>query len=383
VITPASTNLTAVLGSFARGPLDEAVLVSSWDDFAAQFGAADDPDAPFGPNPSLAVYAVWQLFQGGGIGAWIVRLDTSGDAVSFQAAAVAELGGAPSRLDRIAPRHFNLMCIPELVGLSQAAQEEVFAAAHAFCSDRHAFFLLDPPPSLSPDALLGTWGPGFLGPDNVAGATYYPWVEIADPWNGGVTRAVPPSGTVAGVYASTDLSRGVWKAPAGVLATLEGVTGLADETITDAVGGELNVVGINCLRTFPLYGSVVWGARTLAGADVYQSPFKYVPVRRLTDFVELSLSQGLAWAASEPNGPPLWSSLVNEAAQFMAGLFGAGAFAGTTPSGAYGVACDASTTSPADMLAGIVNVTVWFAPVVPAEFVVANIALSAGPPAGG
>jgi len=136
-------------------------------------------------------------------------------------------------------------------------------------------------------------------------------------------------------------------------------------------------MGINCLRTFPLYQSIVWGARTLAGSDIAGSPFKYVPVRRLADFIEQSLQQSLRWAVFEPNAPALWGAISLEVTAFMASLFASGAFAGASAAQAYTVACDATTTSPTDMLSGIVNVNVGFAPVDPAEFVMLNIQINA------
>jgi phage tail sheath protein FI len=228
---------------------------------------------------------------------------------------------------------------------------------------------------------LTTWGQSLLAPKYVAGAVYYPWIEIADPANKGRPRLVPPSGSVAGVYATVDTTRGVWKAPAGVETSLTGVAALADRTLGDEVNGTLNVAGVNCLRTFPVYGTIVWGARTLAGSDLAGSPWKYVPVRRLADFVEQSLRQSLRWVVFEPNSESRWSSIALEVNGFLSGLFAQGAFVGTSATQAYQVVCDATTTSPDDMLRGIVNLHVAFAPVQPAEFVVLTLELEAGAPA--
>ncbi|MBV9839352.1 MAG: phage tail sheath family protein, partial [Solirubrobacterales bacterium] len=262
------------------------------------------------PSPPGASWA--QLGPNGSDGAW--------SAPGFWDAIVEVELGAGARLTRIAPAVFNLMCIPDLALAPAADQVFVIDAAHKFCADRQAFLIVDPPP---PESAAGpatdttvdnigigsaglenllNWADGILSPDNVAAATYYPWVQIADPVTG-LPRYVPPSGTVAGVYAATDTARGVWKAPAGVEAQLGGVIALADTSITDSVNGDLNVMGVNCLRTFPLYQSIVWGARTLAGSDIAGSPFKYVPVRRLADFIEQSLQQSLRWAVFEPNAP--------------------------------------------------------------------------------
>ena len=336
--------------------------------------------------------------SGGDDGSWA----TGG----FVDAVTAELQ-AGARLDQIAPNAFNLMCIPDAALLDSADQGDLYDAALAFCAPRQAFLLVDPPPPPEAEFAVPTtwgtttptppnvssvggagdgmsqlvgWAEQFLNATNVAGATFYPWVQIPDPTTG-APRVVPPSGTVAGVFARIDSSRGVWKAPAGTEATLSGVTGLGDATINDTVNGQLNIIGINCLRTFPLYGSLVWGSRTLAGSDVGSSPAKYIPVQRLRDFIEQSLQQSLRWAVFEPNGPGLWSSISLEVNSFMAALFREGAFAGATADQAYNVTCDATTTSPTDMISGIVNVNVAFAPIDPAEFVMLNIAIQAPPSA--
>jgi spore maturation protein SpmA len=404
-VTPAATNVLAVLGVFPQGPVNEAFLVTSWNEFTMQFGGSDQ-NLPFGTQPSMATYAVWQFFNGGGTVAWVVGLGAISSVGSLGAAVLAQVGepassSAPApALDQIGPGRFNIMCIPDLAFVSTAEQASVIAAAHRFCEARQAFLIVDPPPPAA--AMTSAWLPGanavpidnvgtpqgmqalqawanqFVNPNNDAAAAYYPWVQIADPWNNFAPRSVPPSGAVAGVYASTDVAVGVWKAPAGLTATLNGVTGLADLTMTDTVTSTLNAQGINCLRTVPGYGSVVWGARTLAGASNF--PYRYVSTRRLADFIEQSLQQSFKWAVFEPNGPLLWSSLTVATVAFMTALWKEGGAQGATPTAAFNIACDATTTSVADMQAGIVNVNVAFAPISPAEFVVLNIALSAGPP---
>jgi hypothetical protein len=337
------------------------------------------------------------------------------DGAAFVTAVEAQLGmsagpsspGAaptPVLLDAIAPQVFNLLCIPDAAWLPADEQSGLYSMALSFCEERQAFFIVDPPPPaaaaaartapawgaatvdnigadpLALDSLTtGAWADNLLTAENYSGATYYPWLVIPDPANGQRPCFVPPSGTVAGLYAATDVARGVWKAPAGTAVVLQGVSQLADRTITDAVNGQLNILGLNCLRTFPVYGNIVWGARTLAGSDYAQSPYKYVPVRRLSDFIEQSLQQSLRWAVFEPNGPTLWASITLEVGSFMAGLFSDGAFSGATAAAAYQITCDATTTTEQDMLNGVVNVVVAFSPVEPAEFVVLNIQLTAGP----
>jgi hypothetical protein len=182
----------------------------------------------------------------------------------------------------------------------------------------------------------------------------------------------PPCGFVAGIYASTDASRGVWKAPAGIEASLTGAIGL-QYVINDQQNGQLNPLGVNCLRQFPNFGNVVWGARTIAGNNALGSQWMYVPIRRLALFIESSLYSGTQWAVFEPNAEPLWGQVRMSIGTFLQGLFLQGAFAGTTPTQAYFVKCDSDNNTPATTALGILNVTVGFAPLYPAEFVVIQI----------
>jgi phage tail sheath protein FI len=186
-----------------------------------------------------------------------------------------------------------------------------------------------------------------------------------------------PCGAVAGVFARTDASRGVWKAPAGLEATLVGVSQLS-VSLTDAENGELNPLAINCLRTMPAVGSVAWGSRTLNGDDRLASEWKYIPVRRLALYIEESLYRGTQWVVFEPNDEPLWAQIRLNLGAFMHNLFRQGAFQGKTPREAYFVKCDKETTTQNDINLGIVNILVGFAPLKPAEFVVIKIQQIAG-----
>ena len=159
------------------------------------------------------------------------------------------------------------------------------------------------------------------------GAIYYPRLQAVEALAGGATRTLnlPPCGAVAGVMARIDASRGIWKAPAGREAGIVGVSGLTQST-DDNVSGELNPKGVNVLRAFPGAGMVVWGARTLKGDDTASSEFKYIPVRRLTDYIASSLYLGTQFAVFEPNDPDLWGQLRLAVGTFMRGLFRQGAF---------------------------------------------------------
>ena len=199
---------------------------------------------------------------------------------------------------------------------------------------------------------------------------------MPDPLAKGADRSIAASGTVAGVIARTDTARGVWKAPAGTDAGIAGAR--LDVVVDDLTNGSLNILGMNLLRAFPVYGPVVWGARTTFGADQRASEWKYVPVRRTALYIEESLKTGLAWVVYEPNDEPLWSSIRLNVGAFLDGMYRQGAFAGATPDAAYLVKCDKDTTTQADVDRGIVNVLVGFAPLKPAEFVVLKIQQLAG-----
>jgi phage tail sheath protein FI len=169
-----------------------------------------------------------------------------------------------------------------------------------------------------------------------------------------------------------DASRGVWKAPAGTEADLRGISKLS-RTLSDDENGRLNSAGVNCLRTFPATGNLVWGARTLQGADTLASEWKYIPVRRLVFHIQESIFRGTKWAVFEPNAEPLWAELRLSVGAFMHTLFTQGALQGETPQQAYYVQCGSNTTTQSDIDRGIVNVVIGLAPVRPAEFLIIRI----------
>jgi hypothetical protein len=213
---------------------------------------------------------------------------------------------------------------------------------------------------------------GLTGTDARNAALYFPRIKQSDPTADGRVGTFPASGAVAGVIARTDASRGVWKAPAGLDAGLAGTADLAVR-LTDAENGQLNPVGVNCLRSFPVTGRVVWGARTLRGGDILADEYKYLSVRRLALYIEESLFRGTQWVVFQPNDEPLWAQIRLNVGAFMQNLFRQGAFQGTSPRDAYFVKCDAETTTPNDVNLGRVNVAVGFAAVRPAEYVILQI----------
>ncbi|MFY9824877.1 MAG: phage tail sheath C-terminal domain-containing protein [Thermoanaerobaculia bacterium] len=276
---------------------------------------------------------------------------------------------------------FNILCLPRIArgdgdNAFTTGADTVISTATAYCDSRRAFLILDTPTGVNNLPQVKTWLSNHSIRDkNVA--FYFPRVEIADPLNDFRTRSFGASGTLAGLYARTDAGRGVWKAPAGTEAVLRGIQSL-DYTMTDAENGALNPLAINCLRNFPVYGNVCWGARTLDGSDQQASEWKYVPVRRLALFLEESLYRGTQWVVFEPNDEPLWSQIRLNVGAFMHNLFRQGAFQGSSPREAYLVKCDRETTTQNDRDLGIVNIVVGFAPLKPAEFVIIKIQQLAG-----
>jgi uncharacterized protein len=281
---------------------------------------------------------------------------------------------------------FNILCIPEATRASAVNASTldptvnpnaIYTAAIALCHTMRAFLIVDCPPYVNTIASAVDWKTTGLTVNDPSGAAYFPRLRLPDPLNNYNLRTFAPCGVVAGVYANTDSTRGVWKSPAGTAATLAGVQSMIYK-MTDAENGVLNPLGLNCFRTFPIYGAVCWGARTLVGADAEASQWKYLSVRRTALFLESSLYQGTQWVVFEPNDEPLWSAIRINVGSFMQNLFVQGYFQGSTPQQAYFVKCDSETTTQTDIDNGIVNIVVGFAPLMPAEFVIIQIEQLAG-----
>ena len=277
---------------------------------------------------------------------------------------------------------FNLLCIPPLTrAIGGDVGSQTRSAAATYCEQRRAMYIVDPLTSwteashLTGGSGLESVGWGLSRSTNAA--LFFPRIKQTDPLQENRLAEFAPCGAVAGVMARTDGQRGVWKAPAGNDATLKGVVELTVK-LTDGENGVLNPLAVNCLRAFPVTGRVVWGSRTLRGADQLASEWKYVPVRRLALFMEESLFRGTQWVVFEPNDEPLWAQIRLNLGAFMHNLFRQGAFQGSSSREAYFVKCDSETTTQNDIDQGIVNIVVGFAPLKPAEFVVIKIQQIAG-----
>jgi hypothetical protein len=380
-IAGADTSIAAFIGWTARGPADKPIRVESPAEFERHFGGLDARNS-FG-------HSVVHFFLSGGRQAWIVRLaagdggsagaDAGGavlqpDTPAFESALLGEFGsGGVNLLDRAGA--FNLLCVP---GETNPA---VLAKLQAFCRARRAFLIADTPREASFDSLRNGPDPALTGDDGANAALYFPWVLAPDHLRGNGIGEFPPSAFVAGICARTDERIGVWKAPAGSEATVAGAVGLRTN-LTDTEQGLLNALAVNCLRSFPDFGIVVWGARTLRGGNEWDSDWKYVPVRRLALCLERSIQDGIQWAVFEPNAEPLWASLRLSIGNFLNSLWMQGALSGSAPDQAYFVNCDRSTTTTQDVYDGIVNIIVGFAPAKPAEFIVLRIRQAVGADAG-
>jgi phage tail sheath protein FI len=275
---------------------------------------------------------------------------------------------------------FNILCLPDLVrpsptdpnALQHANAPSVYAEAARICKKKFAFLLIDPPPNVTSVGAAESWKTvGFTFQSNTS-AAYFPNIRVDDPLMPGSIKSHPPSGAVAGVFARTDGQVGVWQAPAGTTASLSGAYG-PSVLLSDDEHGLLNPIGLNCIRQFPTFGTVVFGSRTVDGSNAMASEYKYVPVSRTRNYILRTLSEALRWAVHQPNGEQLWSQLRMNVNAFMQGLFRAGAFKGVMSRDAYFVACDATTTTADDINQGIVNIVIGFAPLKPAEFVVISL----------
>jgi hypothetical protein len=280
---------------------------------------------------------------------------------------------------------FNLLCIPP-DDPDGDTLNAVLQDAEEYCFKRRAVLIVDSPvgwESIPETAASEIVNKDQLTSLNLTGdhgsyaAIYFPRIIEPDPLMGNQLNTFAPCGAIAGIMARTDAERGVWKAPAGLNASISGITGLAVK-LNDDENGMLNPLGINCLRDFKINGKVVWGARTMRGADQLSDEWKYIPIRRLALFIEESLFRGTQWVVFEPNDEPLWAQIRLNVGAFMQNLFRQGAFQGSTPTEAYFVKCDKTTNPQNEIDLGILNIVVGFAPLKPAEFVVIKIQQMAG-----
>jgi phage tail sheath protein FI len=305
--------------------------------------------SPFDLRTGLLAQAVWRL-EGGNDGG------EPNDAAYDAALEAVELVEDISIV--AAPGHSSF-------GDYRAIQGSLISHAERL---KYRIAVLDTPPDATPGQARDERG----RVDTKYGAMYYPWVVVSNPLarpgDESIPReiALPPSGFLAGVYARTDILRGVWKAPAN-----EVVRGAIrfEREITRGQQEVLNPEGINCLRYFPGRGFLVWGART-ASSD---PEWKYVNVRRYFIYLEHSIDRSTQWAVFEPNGPRLWANVVDTVSAFLYSEWRNGALLGATPEEAFFVRCDRSTMTQNDLDNGRLVCEIGVAVLYPAEFVIFRI----------
>jgi phage tail sheath protein FI len=376
-IQPVGTNTAGFLGP-APDPgahLNEAFAVNNWSQFMKEFVPAS------GAVSTPLSHAVAGFFQNGGHRCYIVNIK-DGDPIAGS--------DRPRRGLKLLEEKEEISIIAA-PGYSDAA---TFEALLLHCENmRYRVAILDPPRDVSDIDRLkipatAPLPPGAAGGDvdkgksdtkknsglrprvspMGAGAFYFPWIYVADVLSAkGDLVACPPSGHMAGIWARTDATRGVHKAPAneivrGALNVTYGVTG--------AEQGDLNSLGINCIRFFPQQGITVWGARTVAEAS---SEWRYLNVRRLFNMVELSLVGSTQWVVFEPNDRSLHKAIRRDISAFLTMVWRDGALVGATPEEAFFVKCDEETNPPDVIDAGQVITLIGLAPVKPAEFIVFRI----------
>lgn len=371
-ITAAPTAVTAFIGHAQSGPLHQPVSLHHWSDFENQFGG-------FGDDSTLAP-AVRLFFDNSGTHAIVVRLPpaVAGEPVWQHAAPTVQTPGEGLyALDAVA--HVNLLCLLPPPGAADLPLD-AWAHAAAYARQRGALLLVDAPAAWTSvaDAVRGMGElRSAVGPAAMANAAVYgPRLRMALP--GQPLTDTPPCGAVAGVIARNDAGRGVWKAPAGREAFLRGVASTAWSP-NDLQLAELTAVAFNSVRSLPGSGTLVWGARTLAGHTATASEWKYVPVRRLALHIQQSVLGSAPWVVFEPNDETLWAQLRTCVTDFLTTLWRQGALQGQKPDQAFFVRCGRDTMTEDDITNGQVRLQLGFAPLKPAEFHLLGLALKACP----
>ena len=247
------------------------------------------------------------------------------------------------------------------------------AAAGDITNPPNRMIVFDPPPDRVKPQDVSTWLTEDFNRRSQFAALYYPWIEVPNPRNAGRPIAVPPCGHVMGVWARTDETRGVHKAPANEVP--RGVMGLA-YNCNFREQEQLNPLGINCLRPFPNRGIRIWGARTLVEPDITE--WRYINVRRLMSYIEKSVEIGTQWVVFEPNDEDLWQRVKRVVSNFLTDLWRQGALMGSSPEQAFYVKCDGELNTPDTMILGRLYIEVGIAPVRPAEFVIFRISQWSG-----
>jgi hypothetical protein len=346
-------------------PADEACLV--W--------LTTPPPPAAGPAPAAptAAQLLAALIGPGRDGAYLVG-GTNGPQVTS-----SELEGQPADPDSLDPAtglyalgeidDIAIVAMPDTVDLGDDDAKTAVDALIGHCQrERYRIGIIDPPADSSISEVRA-FRSQF---DSTYAALYYPWLRIVDP-----TRRpdpgmppplldVPPSGAVAGIYARSDIERGVHKAPANEVVL--GITRFVTNVTYDRQS-VLNPEGVNALRFFEGRANRVWGARTISS----DPEWKYVNVRRLFIYLEHSIDKSTQWAVFEPNNERLWGSIRQTIEDFLISVWRTGALMGTKPEEAFFVRCDRTTMTQNDLDNGRMVCLIGVAPTYPAEFVIFRI----------
>jgi phage tail sheath protein FI len=366
-IDAVSTSVLGIVGVTLAGTVSGATKVTSWQGFIDAFGRTD-PD-------SFTAEAVWGFFHNGGSEAWVVKVPhptvpdgiPEAEAHDSDTVLARVLVEGIESLDDSSPVDV-LICPDMLMVHDDRLRGSVIEAMTRF-AERHLRFAIVDLPAIGDDQKLVDWRLKYA--TSSFAAAYAPQTEIVhlDPGVPEPTRFVPPSGTIAGVYARIDERRGVWKAPAGTASGVQGVVGLG-ETYTDTRQDLLNPNAVNVLREFSGRGILVWGARTLSS----DPEWKYVSVRRLANMIERSVVQSTQWVMFERNDEPLWGGVRASVDSFLQGMWQDGALIGSKPEAAFFVKVGlGETMTQADIDNGRLNIVIGFAPLKPAEFTIVRI----------
>lgn len=331
---------------------NKAVLITSFGEYERMYGQASEG------------YYTWEsvklFFENGGKRCFIISVSNTETTL--------QKGSLLRGLEISREVDAQLVLVPDAVGLSPDDFYEVQNRMTALCSelgDRMAI-LNTLAPTSNHELDFENFRSETRAEDLSYATVYYPWLVTAS------GTQVPPAGAMAGVYAATDVERGVWQAPAN--RSVNGITDLTQE-LTDREQSSANIdptagKSINLIRKFTGKGILVWGARTLDGNS---NDWRYINVRRTVIMLESSVDQGLAWASFEPNDAELWTKVKDDIHNFLATLHRDGAFQGATADEAYSVLCGLrETMTDEDILNGLLRFNILVAPVRPAEFIVIN-----------
>jgi phage tail sheath protein FI len=359
-IQKAPTGIGAFIGITQDGPLNRAVRLTGIADFLTVFGDF---------NPAVeAGYAVSQFFKNGGREAWFVRIGR--DSRASDIVGNSADGTGIFALDAV--DLFNLLCIPALSHLPDWELQSALAPILQYCQSRRGMLLFDLPPELVEPNGVKRWLAEHESLRHPNVISFFPRLKIVDPLNMNLHRLIGPSGTIAGAFARHDFNHQVWSEPCGGELPLLGVMGLG-YSLSDEEAAFLNSLGINGLRKFGEFGTVIAGSRTTIQAEASDSNWRSIAARRLSFMIQESLHRGTEWVSDRWNDEKLWEQLREQVSAFMQQLYEERAFQGTNPADSFFVKCDAETNPSAEQDRGRVLLWAGFAPSEPGKFVILKL----------